>query len=109
MTQMFEVADPNEARGNSITVREVLDKASKDIESQLSNDQQLQAQMMGVMGDVYHRLGLLTKAETLLNKSIETERRILPPDDSEVASTTNRLASTFADEGKLVDAEKLLR
>jgi non-specific serine/threonine protein kinase/serine/threonine-protein kinase len=109
MTRMFEVADPNEARGNTITVREVLDKASKDIESQLSNDPQLQAQMMSVMGDVYHRLGLLTKAETLLNKSMETERRVLAPDDSEAASTTSRLASTMADEGKLADAEKLLR
>src|SRR5579863_5417917 len=31
MTGMFKVADPSEARGNSVTVREILDKASKDI------------------------------------------------------------------------------
>src|SRR6516225_10526883 len=46
MTSMFKVSDPSEARGNSITVREILDKASKDIDRGLANDPELQAQMM---------------------------------------------------------------
>jgi hypothetical protein len=35
MTRMFKVSDPSEARGNSITAREVLDKASKDLDTGL--------------------------------------------------------------------------
>ena len=31
MTSMFKVSDPNEARGNSVTAREILDKASNDM------------------------------------------------------------------------------
>ncbi len=38
MTNMFKVSDPSEARGNTITAREILDKASKDIESGLARD-----------------------------------------------------------------------
>jgi hypothetical protein len=43
---MFKVSDPGEARVNSITDREILDKASKDILMGLSKDPEVQAQMM---------------------------------------------------------------
>jgi eukaryotic-like serine/threonine-protein kinase len=109
VTHMFEVADPGEARGNSITVREILDKASKDIVSDLSNDPQLQAQLMSVMGDVYHQLGLYPKANELLTHALQIENRILGPDNPETASTTSRLAASLADAGNLTEAEKLLR
>src|SRR6202008_2833193 len=46
MTSMFKVSDPSEARGNKITAREILDKASKEIDSGLAKDPELQAQMM---------------------------------------------------------------
>ena len=35
MTGMFKVSDPSEARGNTVTAREILDKASNDIETGL--------------------------------------------------------------------------
>src|SRR5262249_48320210 len=53
MTSMFKVSDPTEARGNSITAREILDKSSKEIETGLANDPELQTQLMGTMGGVY--------------------------------------------------------
>ena len=53
MTSMFKVSDPSEARGNSITAREILDKASKEIDTGLAKDPEVQAQMMDVMGEVY--------------------------------------------------------
>ena len=57
MSGMFKVSDPGEARGNTVTAREILDKASKDIDTGLAQDPELQAQMMGVMGQVYGNLG----------------------------------------------------
>jgi non-specific serine/threonine protein kinase/serine/threonine-protein kinase len=41
MTGMFKVSDPSAARGNSITAREILDKASKEIDTGLSKDPDL--------------------------------------------------------------------
>ena len=58
MTSMFKVSQPSEARGNAITAREILDKASNDINTGLAKDPELQAQMMDVMGNVYTSLGL---------------------------------------------------
>ena len=45
MTGMFKVSDPSKARGNSITAREILDKASNDMEKGLAKDPEVQSQM----------------------------------------------------------------
>jgi hypothetical protein len=62
MTGMFKVSDPNEARGNSVTAREILDKASKDMGTGLAKDPEVQAQMMQVMASTYENLGLYPRA-----------------------------------------------
>jgi len=69
MTGMFKVSDPSAARGNSITAREILDKASKEIDAGLAKDPEQQAQMMQVMGDVYDNLGLYPQATSLLTRA----------------------------------------
>ena len=76
MTHMFKVSQPSEARGNTITVREILDKASTDIDTGLAKDPELQANMMDVMGTVYESLGLYAKAESLYKSATETRREI---------------------------------
>ena len=62
MSGMFKVSDPSQARGNSVTAREILDKASKDIDTGLANHPRTQAQLMDVMGNVYQSLGLYSRA-----------------------------------------------
>jgi len=49
MTRMFKVSDPSEARGNAVTAREILDKASTEIETGLANDPELQARLLYVL------------------------------------------------------------
>jgi hypothetical protein len=43
MTGIFKVPNPSEARGNSVTAREILDKASQQIGNNLNKDPELQA------------------------------------------------------------------
>lgn len=81
MTTMFQVADPSEARGNSITAREILDKASGEIQTGLAKDPETQAQMMHVMGRVYYGLGLYPQAELLVSRAADIRRRVLGPDN----------------------------
>ena len=109
MMNMFEVADPNEVRANSITAREVLDKASAQIERSLTSDPKLQAQMMSVMGRTYNRLGSFSAAQPLLERAIERGRALNGPGDPEVLSSEIDLADLLIQQGRLGDAEKLLR
>jgi eukaryotic-like serine/threonine-protein kinase len=108
MTSMFKVSDPGEARGNSITVREILDKSSREIETGLAKDPELQAQLMGTMGRVYVTLGLFPQAQTMLEKSLATSRlagTITPT----ALLNMGRLSFLLMREGRYADAEKLLR
>jgi len=77
MTEMFKVSDPSEARGNNITAREILEKASKQIEGGLGQDPLVQARLMGTMAQVYNGLGLYAKAYPLAERAVELHRKLL--------------------------------
>jgi serine/threonine protein kinase len=109
ITNMFKVSDPSEARGKSVTAREILDKASTDINTGLARDPELQAQMMDVIGDVYRNLGLYSRAHPLLQISADTRRRLFGPTNSETLKSMNDLAVTLDEEGQYAEAEKLQR
>ncbi len=75
MTDMFKVSDPSEARGNSITAREILDRASQQLNAGLASDPDAQAQMSYVMAGVYDGLGLYDRSEQLARGAMETRLR----------------------------------
>src|SRR5471032_35996 len=109
MSGMFKVSDPSEARGNSITAREVLDKASKDVESGLTQDPELQAQMMDAMGRVYGSLGLYGLAEGLLKNAVDIRRRVLVGENQQTLKSASLLGWTLSEGGHYPEAEKLQR
>jgi tetratricopeptide (TPR) repeat protein len=107
MTGMFKVVDPSEARGNTVTAREILDKASKDIDTGLAQDPQLRAQMLDVMGTVYGNLGLYSRAQSLLQRDVDIRRQVLGPEHANTLDSMNKLARTLADEGRFPEAQRL--
>jgi serine/threonine protein kinase len=109
MTKMFKVSNPSEARGNTITAREILDKASRDVNSGLTKEPELQAQMMHVMGDVYDNLGLYPRAESLQRQSMEIRRRVLGPEHPDTLASMVSLGVVLSDEGHSAEAEKVYR
>jgi eukaryotic-like serine/threonine-protein kinase len=109
MSSMFKVTNPSEARGNTITAREILDKAAKEIGTGLSNDPRLQAQMLYTMADTYEDLGLYSRAQPLLERALELQRRVLGPEHRDTLATMSSLAAVLHNEGHRSEAEKLAR
>jgi non-specific serine/threonine protein kinase/serine/threonine-protein kinase len=109
ITNMFKVSDPSEARGNSITAREILDKASKEIDTGLAKDQVVQAQMMHVMGNVYANLGVYPRAQSLLEQAAKIRTRELGAEHTDTLASARELAWTLRQAGHYAEAEKLLR
>jgi eukaryotic-like serine/threonine-protein kinase len=109
MTGMFQVSDPSEQRGNSVTAREILDKASKDIETGLAKDPDAQAEMMQVMGEVYINLGLFSRARDLEQRSLEIRRRVLGPENPDTLASMNDLAGALNENGHYAEAVKMFR
>jgi eukaryotic-like serine/threonine-protein kinase len=80
LVSLFKVSDPSEARGNSITAREVLDRGADQIGRELEKEPLVQAQMMQTMGRVYLNLGLAKKAEPLFARCVELRTDLLGPE-----------------------------
>jgi eukaryotic-like serine/threonine-protein kinase len=109
MTGMFRGSDPSEARGNTITAREVLDRASKDIETGLGKDPEVRARLLGTMGEVYLNLGLLAQAEPLLRNALETQLHVLGPASQETLESRNRWAELLYRQAHYQQAEEFNR
>jgi tetratricopeptide (TPR) repeat protein len=68
---LFEVSDPSEARGETITAREVLDKGAARIESSLDNEPNVKADLMTTLAQVYLGLGSYKRGEAIISKSMQ--------------------------------------
>jgi serine/threonine protein kinase/tetratricopeptide (TPR) repeat protein len=107
MTRMFQVVDPSETRGSSVTAREILDKASLDIETGLAADPEVQLQLMQVMARTYRNLGLYARAGELAQRTLEARRRRYGTDDPRTLESMSLLGNILGRQGKRGEAEKL--
>ena len=108
MTRMFKVSDPSEARGNAVTAREILDKASNEIETGLADDPELQSRLLYTMGDTYEGLGLFPRAESLLSRSLQIRRKVLGPQHPDTLASMNDLGEAIWRQARYPEAEKLV-
>ncbi len=109
MTGMFKVSDPSEARGNSVTAREILDKASKDMGTGLAKDPEVQAQMMEVMAQTYLNLGLYPRAHELAKSALDARMGLRGPDDPKTLESMTQLGRILQRERHDDEAETLER
>src|SRR6266567_2693614 len=109
MTSMFKVSDPSEARGNSITAREILDKSSKEIDTSLAKDPEMKAKMLQVMGTVYEHLGLYSQGAAILRQAVDLDRSALGPEHRDTLAASAALGHCVEHEGHLPEAEKIDR
>jgi serine/threonine protein kinase len=109
MTGMFKVSDPSEARGNSVTAREILDKASNDMQKGLAQDPEVQSQMTQVMASTYTNLGLYPRAYELAKRALDTRLSLLGSDDPKTLESMAQLGWILNRQGKYVEAEKMER
>lgn len=95
MVGLFEVSDPGEARGNTITAREIMDRGADRIGNELSTQPEIQATLMETMGSVYTSLGLYQQAASLLQSALEIRRTLYGEDHLEVARSMRRLGDVL--------------
>jgi non-specific serine/threonine protein kinase/serine/threonine-protein kinase len=94
---------------SNVSTRDVLDKASRDIETSLSGDPEMQGQLMRVMGNAYKNMGVNDRAESLLVRAVQVDRRSFGPSNAETLAAMTDLAWTLNQEGRVQEAEKLQR
>jgi serine/threonine-protein kinase len=99
LINLFEVSDPNEAKGDKLTARELLDRGASKITTELRDQPEVRASLMATMARVYTNLGLYDRADVLLKESLKIRRSIHPPNDLDVAESLNILGDLYRLQG----------
>lgn len=85
----FKLADPGEARGTTVTVREVLDSAVARIDSTEFVRPVIKSRFLATMGQAYSSLGMNHRSVELLRQSLQT----IPAGELSAESWQQRLDS----------------
>ena len=106
---LFEVSDPSEARGNTLTAREILDKGAAKIDKGLGGEPAVRARLQRTLGAVYTSLGLFSLADPLLEHAVTIDRRVLGPDHPETVATLYAIGEVRYYQSRFPEAEAAYR
>jgi len=104
LVSLFEVSSPAEARGDSISARELLDRGAERIRTELEEQPLTQARLMFIIGTVYHSLGLYAEAESLVEAAIHLQKEELGP-SWDLAESLSELGVLFREQGRYEESE----
>jgi tetratricopeptide (TPR) repeat protein len=107
LANMFRAATPQEARGRTITARELLDRGTQRVDQELAGEPEVRASLLYSIADAYSRLGLYDKARGLAERSYNIRRQILGPRDLLTAESLFLFANTTRLKGDYAQAEPL--
>ncbi|HKH46228.1 MAG TPA: tetratricopeptide repeat protein [Thermoanaerobaculia bacterium] len=109
MIEIFELNDPSEARGRTITGLEILQEGTNRVRAKLTADPATRASLLYAIGRIYLNLGSYTEAERNLNEALHIRKTFLPKDQDGIAKYLNTLAEIAVARAEFTQAEKLLR
>ncbi len=109
LTDLFKYADPERARGETITVREVLDRGARDVEERLDDSSLLKAELRGTFSRVYQHLGLFDRAAPLAEGAYALNLKLQGDSAAATAASRQLLADLDHERGDYQAAEQRYR
>ena len=108
LVDTFRISDPSEARGASVTAREVLERGVANIDDQLDDQPAVRARLLDTMGEVYRSLGLQRDGEAILQSALTANEAAFGESSPETARALTRLAGLLLRLRRADDALPLL-
>jgi serine/threonine protein kinase len=109
LKEMLQGVGPSVAQGRDTTMlRDILDQALKRMGKELTNQTDIQVQMLNTIGRVYWDLGQFQQAEMLGRQALAVERGSTG-DDEDMAISMELVGLALEEEGKLDEASAIFR
>jgi len=108
LANMFSEAGPEQARGDSITAREMLDRATERIDSAFRQQPDVREQLYATLGTIYRDLGVYPTADSLLQRAMVIADSVEGRASLAAAAIRTTQASVRIDRGDYASAESLL-
>jgi serine/threonine protein kinase/Flp pilus assembly protein TadD len=109
LVNVFEVNDPTQAKGETITAREILDRGAQRVTKELRDKPDVQVQLLQTIGTIYTKLGLYDQALPLLEKALQIGKAYYGNETVAVAESLSDFGQLLLQKGQNQDAEKLFR
>lgn len=93
LEELFDVVDPEEARGDEVSVRELMDRGIRTIRSRFGSRPGVQAALLTSVGKIHRKLSLYDSAEAALEEALDLSRRSYGEDHPRTAEVLYELAS----------------
>jgi serine/threonine-protein kinase len=109
LARLFRLADPNVALGDTVTMGTVLDSAAVWLEREHIEDPETRAEIALVRGDLYGTLGRSDAHRRMVDTALAIQERLYGREDPRLGLTLTTIAEAMRGQGRLRDAESLLR
>ncbi|HEX3527280.1 MAG TPA: serine/threonine-protein kinase [Thermoanaerobaculia bacterium] len=108
LASLFELSDPERAKGAKLTARDLLDRGARSIDHDLAGQPAVAAAMLDLIGNVYRDLNLYPQAKPLLERSLALRTRTLGAESAETAESRRDLGTLLHSMGDDKSARALL-
>ncbi len=109
LLEMFGSTGPDQATGDTVTARQLLDQQAATLDIAYAADPILHAEMSMVLAEGYDRMGLLAEAESFAEGALGTRIEVLGPDHQDVAASLALLGWIQHEAGRSDEGEARLR
>lgn len=106
---IFATSDPRFSGGEDITARQLLEVGSESIDTELTEQPEVQGELHHVVGNLYDELGFYDKALEHFDKAVEKRRAVLSPNHVDLALSLSRQGNVLAAVNRMEEAEAALR
>ena len=109
VADLFKLAEPGASTGQSLSARQLLDRGTARIASELAGDPGMQAALFNVVGRVYSNLALHDTAIAVLQRALALERTADAAGSLTQAETLHYLGTLYERKNDYPVAEPLFR
>jgi serine/threonine protein kinase/predicted esterase len=109
LVDLFRLTEAERERGETISARELLDRAVARLGPEFEHDPQVRAELLAATGVVYANLGLYERGIEQLDRALALAQSAAAPEPLRVASTLDELARAHVELGNAETARRMCR
>ena len=109
LISIFQGADPVQAAGRDITLRQVLDEGAGRVQRDLASQPAVQGELLTVLAGIYGELGITERAAPLTDQALAIHERLYGADSPLVATNLRQKAKLALARGDADTADRFAR
>ena len=109
LVDLFEVSAPENAKGQTLTARDLLDRGAARVRTELAKEPRVEARLLRIIGYVYTNLGSYDEARPILEEAVRLARGLGQDGLPELADALSSLGNLRRHTGDMARAEAELR